>query len=158
MVNKHVSVKLSGDGTKIGKRLHIVIFTYTLLEEEQFCSSTGNHIPAVFKQPESYQYIKSALVDITSDVEQLHEITVSGLKFEITYYLGGDWKFLATVTGIDLASSTYSCIWCKCRKYEHGDIHQRWSLTDPENGARTTNEKCCHRQPTPFFFCECQMS
>ena len=109
-------------------------------EEEQFCSSIGNHILAVFKQPESYQCLKSALADIISDVEQLHEITVSGLKFEITYYLGGDWKFLATVTGIDSASSTYSCIWCKCRKDERGDIHRRWSLTDPENGARTTDE------------------
>ena len=33
-----------------------------------------------------------------SDVEQLHEITVGRLKFQITFYLGGDWKFLATVT------------------------------------------------------------
>ena len=140
IVEKRVNVKLSGDGTRIGKRLHVVIFTFTLLEEEQFCSSIGNHILAVFKQPESYQCLKSALADIISDVEQLHEITVGGLKFQITFYLGGDWKFLATVTGIDSASSTYSCIWCKCRKDERGDIHRRWSLTDPENGARTIDE------------------
>ena len=29
------------------------------------------------------------------------------------FYLGGDWKFLAMVTGIDAVSSTYACIWCK---------------------------------------------
>ena len=100
-----------------------LIFTFTLLEEEQFCSSTGNHILAVFKQPESYQCLKPALADIISGVEQLREITVDGLKFQITFYLGEDWKFLATVTGIDSASSTYSCIWCKCIKDERGDIH-----------------------------------
>lgn len=33
-----------------------------------------------------------------------------------------------------------SCIWCKCRKEECEDIHHRWSLTDPENGARTIDE------------------
>ena len=56
------------------------------------------------------------------------------------YYLGGDWKFLATVTGIDSASATYSCIWCKCKKDERGDVHLKWSLTDTNNGARTIEE------------------
>lgn len=45
-----VRVKLSGDGTNIGKRLHIVTFTFTLLEEgNKAHSSDGNHILAVFK-------------------------------------------------------------------------------------------------------------
>lgn len=77
MIGKNVNVKLSGDGTRIGKRLHVVIFAFTLLEEEQVCSSIGNHILAVFKQ---YQCLKSALVDIISDVEQLSEITVTSFK------------------------------------------------------------------------------
>ena len=79
----------------------------------KFCSSSGNHLLPVFKQPESYQCLKSALADI-SDIEQMHEITVNRVKFEITLYWGR-LEFLATVTGIDSASSTYSCIWCKCR-------------------------------------------
>lgn len=31
--NRTVNVKLSGDGTNIGKRLHVVNFTFTLLKE-----------------------------------------------------------------------------------------------------------------------------
>ena len=61
---KTVQVKLSGDETKIGKRLHIVAFTFTLLDENQACSVAGNHILAVFKQPESYNCLKLALEDI----------------------------------------------------------------------------------------------
>ena len=57
-------VKLSGDGTKIGKRLHVVAFTFTLLEEDQAGSAAGNHTLAVFKQPESYDSLKLALADI----------------------------------------------------------------------------------------------
>ena len=64
MTDITVNVKLSGDGTKIGKRLHVVIFTFTLLEEEQYCSSVGNHTSVIFKQPESYDCLKSALADI----------------------------------------------------------------------------------------------
>ena len=54
--------------------------------------------------------------------------------------MGGDWKFLATVTGIEAASSDYTCIWCHCKKDERGDIERQWSLSDKDKGARTTDE------------------
>ena len=38
----------------------------------------------------------------------MHVITAREQAFEIEYYLGGDWKFLAMITGIDFASSTYA--------------------------------------------------
>ena len=71
-VEKEVQVKLSGDGTKIGKRLHVVAFTFTLLEEEQAGSAAGNHILAVIKQPESYESLKLALADI-AEVKELEK-------------------------------------------------------------------------------------
>lgn len=44
LVNKKVRVKLSGDGTGIGKRLHVVNFTFTLLNEgDAAYSSEGNN-------------------------------------------------------------------------------------------------------------------
>ena len=52
-------------------RLHVVAFTFTLLEEDQATSAAGNHILAVFKQPESYEYLKLALADITDEVQHL---------------------------------------------------------------------------------------
>lgn len=140
MREKTVRVKLSGDGTKIGKRLHVIVFTFTLLDENQATSAAGNHILAVFKQPESYDYLKLALVDIIREVEHLREIKVDGVTFKIMYYLGGDWKFLAVVTGIDAASSDYACIWCKCKKDERSDVQRQWSLTDKDQGASTINE------------------
>ena len=48
MHNKTVHVKLSGDGTKIGKRLHVVALNFMLLDENQACSAAGNHILAGF--------------------------------------------------------------------------------------------------------------
>ena len=54
--------------------------------------------------------------------------------------MGGDWKFLAMVTGIDAASSDYACIWCHCKKDEHGDIELQWSLSDTDKGARTIDK------------------
>ena len=140
MQEKIVRVKLSGDGTRIGKRLHVVAFTFTLLDENQATSAAGNHILAIFKQPESYECLKLALTDIIHEVEHLKEIQVESITFKITYYLGGDWKFLAIVTGIDSASSDHACIWCKCKKDERCDIQRGWSLCDKNKGARTTDE------------------
>ena len=51
-----------------------------------------------------------ALDDIRTEVEQLHTITVDGVSYEIIYFLGGDWKFLAIVTRIDSATCHYPCI------------------------------------------------
>ena len=71
---------------------------------------------------------------------KLKEITVEGHTYRINYYLEGDWKFLALVTGIDSASSTYSCIWCKCSSDERCDVEKHWSITNPVLGARTIEE------------------
>ena len=114
-----INVKLSGDGTNIGKRLHVVDFTFTLLEEGPLAYSyEGNHTLAMFKEEEKYEPSWDALGDIRKEVGQLQTITVDGKTYDITYYLGGDWKFLAMVTGIDSASSEYACIWCKCPSWE----------------------------------------
>ena len=58
----------------------------------------------------------------------------------IEYYLGGDWKFLAAVTGNDAASSTYAYIWCKCKCDERWDTTKEWSVSDATRGAQSTEE------------------
>ena len=104
------------------------------------CSSEGNHPLAIFKEPETYDSLKSALEDIRSDVGHLNCIEVSKVEYNIIFYLGGDWKFLALVTGINSAKSQYACIWCKCPNTERGDMDKTWYLTDPQFRARTVEE------------------
>lgn len=43
--------------------------------------------------------MKTALSDIRQEVENLSSIQVNDIMFNIVYFLGGDWKFLALVTG-----------------------------------------------------------
>ena len=59
---KELNVKLAGDGTNIGKRLHVINFTFTLLDEGSLAHSCdGNHTLAIFKEPEKYEYLRDAL-------------------------------------------------------------------------------------------------
>ena len=103
---------------------------------------------AIFKEPESYTSMQACLSDIREEAESLASITIDGVTFEIEYYLGGDWKFLAMATGIDSATSMYACIWCKCptaerantTTAERANTTKKWSITDTSKGARTIEE------------------
>ena len=55
-------VKLTGDGTRIGRKLHVVAFAFTILEEgAKAYGPTGNHCIALFKEPEKYDALKTLL-------------------------------------------------------------------------------------------------
>ena len=95
---------------------------------------------AMFKTPENYVNLKKALEDVIKDVERLQQIKVGDMIFNIEYFMGGDWKFLASITGVDAASSNYACIWCKFSRAERFDPDIEWSLTDSSKGARSVTE------------------
>jgi hypothetical protein len=136
-----IRVKLSGDGTNVGKHLHVINVSFTILEEgSQAMAADGNHLIAVVKVPENYDNLLVALGDIRDEVEELTHISVGDLCVEIEWFLGGDWKFLACVCGLGAAHATCPCIWCKCLLYDHYDGTKTWSLTDISNGARTIKE------------------
>ena len=75
-------------------------FAYTILDEGDLAHSyEGNHCLAIFRAPENYESLKCALSDIIEEVSSLQFISVNGQQYKIEFYMGGDWKYLATVTG-----------------------------------------------------------
>ena len=119
----------------------MINFAFTLLDEgDKAYSAAGNHCIAIIKETESYDSLKLALQNIIEDVQTLTSITINGSSYSIEYYLGGDWKFLAMVTGIDRASSNYACIWCKCPMLERHITDVKWSMFDPKYGCQTIKE------------------
>ena len=84
-----IRVKLSGDGTNIGKHLHVINFTFTLLDEgSKAYSSDENHVIAILKEEESYDSLQRGLEDIRNEVERLTSIEVQGITYNLEYYLG----------------------------------------------------------------------
>ena len=64
-VTQTVRVKLAGDGTSIGKHLHVVNFTFALLDEgSKAYTYEGNHVLAILKEPENYKSLRNSLQDI----------------------------------------------------------------------------------------------
>lgn len=66
--------------------------------------------------------LKESLSDIKTEMAQLNEIEVDNVKYEIEYFIGGDWKFLACICGLGAANQDYACIWCKCPREERYDV------------------------------------
>ena len=79
------------------------------------------------------------LQDVIKDVDIISKngIEVDGEKFEVDFYLGADWKFLATVCGIESPNCTHACVWCTCPKGERYNGEKEWSITDVSKRART---------------------
>ncbi len=141
--NLSLRVKLSGDGTNIGKKtscyqLHI----YPLRGRSTGVLCRGKPSSSSHQGEEKYDTLclHVALTDIWNDVEGLSTIEVEGYTYNITYFLGGDWKLLAICTGIDAATCTHAYIWCKCSKENLPNVGLGWSITNTTKGARTVEE------------------
>lgn len=141
-----MQVKLSGDGTKVYRKLNVINFAFTLLNEGAVAMSPkGNHTIANINSTESYEVLVTTLSDICDEVKKLTSVEVSGYNFSIEYFLCSDWKFLVIICGIESATATYACVWCKCPSREGYNMSKEWSITDPNKGARTIAEiTSCH--------------
>ena len=132
-----IRVKMSGDGTWLGSKLHVINFTFTLPDFPDAKASSGNTLLAIFKSTESYDNLKIALRNIVSECKDYSHATVNDKIYPLQFYLGGDLKFLNLVCGIDSNSSKYSCLWCTCPADQRYDMTKEWSMADSNKGART---------------------
>ena len=136
---EELHIKFTGDGTFVGKRLHVVNFGYTILNEKRKAmSDRGNYSLAIVKIKEDYESIRDALSDLVTEMKSMVSVDFNGRQIPIIYYLGGDWKFLACVCGIGAANSDFACIWCTCPKSKRGDL-SKWSMFDMALGGRTVD-------------------
>ena len=104
---------MTGDGTNIGKRLHVVTIAFTVIDEGVAAmSSEGNHAIAILRAIENYEALKLELCDMVNEINTLQNVTVDDITYKTEWFVGGDRKFLALVTGIGGAIGTYPCIWC----------------------------------------------
>ncbi len=128
------------------------------MDDRDCCSAKGNHTIAILKVSENYNDLATALKDVIEEASNLNSVSVDGNIYHLQYFLGGDWKFLALVCGLESATSNHACIWCKCPKDKRWDMSMTWSLLDQEKGARTIaeiNEKAKLAKSNKNYFNGC---
>lgn len=96
-----IHIKLSADGTNIGRNLKLLNFTFTILNEGQRAKrATGNYTLGIYEiENESHAALTECFKEIIDELEQMNDIEVCGRKLKIVYYYGADWKMLAIILG-----------------------------------------------------------
>jgi len=132
-----IRVKLTGDGTRVSRSMHLVVIAFSILnvENENPNSPGGNHVIALVNTEEKYEQLSEALKDIEKEIQSTQYLTIDDHKFKIEYFFSADMKYLAVCLGLQAANANYSCIWCKCPKQQRHDTGKTW-----ENELRTIKE------------------
>ena len=65
---------MTGDGTYIGPRQHIVTFGFTVIDEGSAAKSfSGNHTVCIVKGPEDYDSLSVCLKDVIGEISDVHK-------------------------------------------------------------------------------------
>lgn len=99
---KKLCIKLTGDGTNLGRSLHVVNIAFCVLDEGTAANSPyGNHSLAILRVSEKYEQLADALEDVCREVAELGSIEINGETYVIEYFFGADWKFASAPLPID---------------------------------------------------------
>ena len=103
----YIAVKLTGDGTKVSRSMHILVIAFTILDGcENPNSPNGNHVIAMLNAQENYDHLSVAMKDIAEEINLIKSISIDGHEYNIKFRMGGDMKYLAICLGIEAANST----------------------------------------------------
>ena len=69
--------------------------------------------------------------DILNKVRNLQSVVIDDVVYDIEYFFCADMKFIVICIGIESASSTFSCVWCKCPAANRYNIDKVWSVANP---------------------------
>ena len=115
-----IQVKLSGDGARMSRTTNFMMMSFTLLQlHENVMSPKDNRTVAIINGPEKYETLKISLSPFFEEVNNLmHKsfISIDGQDVELEFFLGGDFKFLLMILGLNSANADYACLWCKIHK------------------------------------------
>ncbi|KAJ8033035.1 hypothetical protein HOLleu_23158 [Holothuria leucospilota] len=119
--NNTITVKLAGDGTWIGKHIHVVNVTCAIINEGTANSPHGNYPLVIYRGSESYSVLKEQLSSVVEVTETFCAFSYGKVTYDISYCIGGDYKFLLCISGLKSASSKYPCLYCKLEKSKFWD-------------------------------------
>ncbi|CAF1112170.1 unnamed protein product [Brachionus calyciflorus] len=134
-------VKISLDGTNVGRNLKLINFTFTILNEsDKAKTASGNYTLGIANLNEDYDELKEPMLYLSSEIESLKELTFSYKVFQIEYFFCSDWKTSAVVLGLYAASSSYTCLWCTANKDDFSELDNNFSISDKNFFARNKED------------------
>ena len=110
-------IKICVDGSKLGRKLYMLNFAFTIINDEANCSSCYSHYTlAIGEIKECYDDLKEPMDYLIGQLEQLNVINYKNKNIATEYYFAADLKLALIITGLKAANSDYPCLYCHCKK------------------------------------------
>eukprot|EP00732_Lithocolla_globosa_P002110 Lithocolla_globosa_v1_NODE_1280_length_2702_cov_40.766528.p1 type:complete len:825 gc:universal NODE_1280_length_2702_cov_40.766528:183-2657(+) len=142
---KKFQVKISSDGANMSRQTSLEILSLCLVDSEDSMTAHGTHTIGVVRGSEDYDLLKDAFQKPFEEINKLVEngkIEVDGKYYQLEFFLGGDYKFLALVTGIDSAKADYCCVHCHAHKKERSDMTKNFSTPAMKRSLENIRRNC----------------
>ena len=103
-----------------------VLLSFSILQTgEQVMTAKGNRTIAILNGKDFYSSLKQAFGNIFDEINNLiaeEIVTVDGKEVDTEFFLGGDYKYILIMLGLNGATGNYSYAWCKI------DKNDRWKM------------------------------
>jgi len=113
-------------------------------------SSKGNTVVGVVNGEENYWTISTSFSTLFESINNLisgGKIEVKGKEYDLEVFLGGDYKFLLMVMGLNAANASYSCLWCKVHATDRWDTTKEQTFYERDAMKRTLEDlKACSKK------------
>ena len=122
-----VHIELTGDGAGMMRKIKTWIFCVKVIKtksKSMECSPVHMVTIIAGEGPESHENFKDQLDAIRPAMDAIAAdgLVINGVKFNVTFYLGGDLPFVAAVLGLVGHIHTYFCVWCLCMQSQLADL------------------------------------
>ncbi|GBC34703.2 hypothetical protein GLOIN_2v1477112 [Rhizophagus irregularis DAOM 181602=DAOM 197198] len=127
-----ISIRISGDGRNVGKKVKHVMITFAILEDIENIHNPNYHYTVVlYPGLENYESLDILTISFREELQELKEIgiNINGVNWTINMYFSSDWKFLTICLGFNSANSLFFCPWCTITKKEISDIKKKWLIS-----------------------------
>ncbi len=122
--------KFAGDGAQISRVRNYVIFSMVPITDKCDQSAKSHIALAIVQGKEDYDTLLSCCRPLLEELKDImsNGITIEGTHYQPHVHLGGDMKFLQTILGINVSSSSayYSCVLCCVHKDDRADMSFDW--------------------------------
>lgn len=113
-------MKIEGDGAQATLQKDVCVLSAVLLDSDNIFRVIGREVLACVAGKECYDLWEVCFGPTISKINEYERVKKvkmqDGTEVEIELYLGGDYKFLLQVMGMNAANSQYACLFCFVHK------------------------------------------
>ena len=139
-----IQIKINGDGARMTPNSSFVLLSFSILQTgKQVMTAKGNRTIAILNGKEDYISLKNAFGNIFEEINNMiaeAKFTVNGKEHKTEFFLGGDYKYILLMLGLNGATGNYACAWCKIHKNDRWKMDHHFNDFNSHPLARTLQE------------------